>query len=366
MDCLDTQWLSNAEYYRMFSRKVDERRIPVSGSLALTDRCNLRCIHCYLGQPQAVSQELTAAQWLAIIDDITRNGCLYVLLTGGEPMLRKDFDTIYRHAKESGLITSVFTNGTRISSDTIALFQDLPPHGLEISLYGATEKTCAQVTGRNDAYQRCRDGLDQLHAAGIPFSLKTVLMKANLEDFHAIKTLARHYQAEFRFDAAIFPGLDGDETPLEQRVDPKEAVALELEEPDMVSRWKAYLDRQGAFSPADKLYNCGTGLTSFHIDARGNLQPCILVDRVQYNLLQGEFEIGWHEVIPRIRDIPVNKTGECAQCAERSLCGLCPAFFKLETGSEEAKSEYLCAMGQYRFSTIYGSNPEGGQNARGQ
>lgn len=364
MDCPDTQWLSNAEYYRMFSRKVDERRIPVSGSLALTDRCNLRCIHCYLGQPQQASRELTTAQWLAIIDDITRAGCLYVLLTGGEPLLRKDFATIYRHAKESGLITSVFTNGTRLSSDIIALFQDLPPHGLEISLYGATDATCTKVTGRADAYQQCRTGLDKLHAAGIPFSLKTILMKSNLPEFHAIKAIARRYQADFRFDAAIFPCLDGDTDPLTQRVDPEQAVALELEEPEMVSRWKAYLDRQGEFIPSETLYNCGTGLTSFHIDARGHLQPCVLVDRVQYDLLQGEFEKGWREVIPRIRDIPVHKTGECAQCSERSLCGLCPAFFKLETGSEEVKSDYLCTMGQQRFNTIFGYNPTGGQDAR--
>ncbi len=365
MDCPETQWPSNAAYYEMFSRKLDERRIPASGSIALTDRCNLRCIHCYVGSAQQTAgstYELTTDQWISIIDEITRSGCLHLLLTGGEPLLRRDFTTLYTHAKMSGLITSVFTNGTRLTPAIIELFSDLPPGGLEISVYGASENTYRTITGISGAYEKCLQGIEYLHAAGIDFSLKTILMSANLEEFSAIKAIAEKFDVDFRFDAAIFPCLDGNTGPLAFRVDPEKAIDLELEDPEMITRWREYLDRQGTLISSDRLYNCGTGLTSFHVDSRGNLQPCVLVDRVKYNLLEGSFQEGWHNVIPRIREIPVDKATECAQCEERLLCGLCPAFFKLENGSEEIKSDYLCAMGQHRYRTIMGSEPTGGHN----
>ncbi len=368
MDCQETQWLSNAAYSKMFSRKLAEHRVPVSGSIALTGRCNLKCVHCYLGSlyqaPHIISRELSTDKWISIIDEITEAGCLYLLLTGGEPLLRDDFASIYTHAKKSGLITSVFTNGTRITPEIIELFCDLPPNGLEISLYGTTETTYFNITGIPGAYEKCRRGIQQLHTAGVDFSLKTILMTGNLHEFHDIKEFARQYGVEFRFDAAIFPRLDGNTKPLAFRVDPEKAIDFELEDPEMITRWREYLSRQGDLIPSDRLYNCGTGLTSFHVDSLGNLQPCVLVDSVQYSLLEGPFLKGWRDVIPRIREIRVDKAGECSQCEERLLCGLCPAFFKLENGSEEIKSDYLCAMGHHRYSTIFGSEPTGGNNAK--
>jgi radical SAM protein with 4Fe4S-binding SPASM domain len=360
LDCPETEWLSNDAYFKLFSRKLDERRVPVSGSIALTSRCNLRCQHCYLGsqqkKPSHISRELGTEKWMAIMDEFTEAGCLYLLLTGGEPLLRDDFSTLYTHAKTSGLITSVFTNGTRLTPDIIELFCDLPPAGLEISLYGASEETYRKITGIPGAYNKCLQGMERLQAAGIVFSLKTILMTANLHEFHAIKTLAQHYDVGFRFDAAIFPCLDGNQKPLALRVAPEQAVRLELEDPEMIARWHAFLDRQGDLINTDRLYNCGTGLTSFYVDSVGNLQPCVLANEIQYNLLEGPFKKGWVEVIPQIREIRVDKTMECAQCEKRLMCGLCPAFFKLENGSAEIKSDYLCALGHQRYNTIFGLN----------
>jgi len=369
VDCPETQALVKGTFTRTFSRKLEKRRIPISGSIALTNRCNLRCVHCYLGRqalsPRASqSKELSANRWMAIIDEIAAAGCLYLLFTGGEPLLRNDFKQIYAHTKQAGILTSVFTNGTRFTPTIIELFRDLPPHELEISLYGMCAATYQAITGNPEGHAECRRGIDQLHAAGIKFSLKTILMADNQHEFHAIKDLARQYNADFRFDAAIFPCLDGNQAPLAHRVSPEKAVDLELEDTAMIDRWRDYIKRHGDLMAFDKLYNCGTGLTSFHIDATGNLMPCVLVDAVTYNLSDGSFQTGWHEVIPMIREIRVDKEVECAQCDKRLLCGLCPAFFNLENGSAETKSEYLCAMGHHRFSTIFGLQPTGGHDAQ--
>ena len=79
---------------------------------------------------------MNTARVLSVIDEITEAGCLSLLITGGEPLLRHDFSEIYRHAKKSGLLVTVFTNGTLITPAVIELFADLPPQIVEISLYG--------------------------------------------------------------------------------------------------------------------------------------------------------------------------------------------------------------------------------------
>ena len=49
MECAE-KWTSDLDFIREFNKKAEQLRIPISGSIDLTNRCNLRCIHCYLGQ----------------------------------------------------------------------------------------------------------------------------------------------------------------------------------------------------------------------------------------------------------------------------------------------------------------------------
>ena len=355
IDCPANVLLSGTAYQEMFSRKVEERRIPVSGTIALTHRCNLHCLHCYVGPSVRPDGELTTGQWISLIDAMVEAGCLYLVITGGEPLVRSDFAEIYSHAKRSGLITTVFTNGTLITPEIVELFQDLPPSDVEITLYGMSAETYKRVCGQAGAFAKAMTGIERLREASLPFHLKTVVMTSNLADFHKIRDFATRYDTKFRLDAALFPRLDGDQEPISLRIDPEMAIDLELENPETVQGWLEFFQRQGqgAFIPPDKLYTCGTGLTSFYVDAHGMLKPCLLVDRISYNLLEGPFSDGWQD-IGRIRDIEVDKGVECAQCQDQPVCGFCPAFFKLEQGSEEIKSSYLCDMGYHRARKILG------------
>jgi radical SAM protein with 4Fe4S-binding SPASM domain len=356
MECTQTDWLSDKEYLQQFNRKVAEQRVPFYGSIDLTHRCNLRCVHCYLGDKASVrenyNQELGTAQWISIIDEIAEAGCLNLLITGGEPLLRKDFKHIYRHAKTKGLLVTVFTNGTMITKGILELFQDLPPRAVEISLYGATAPTYEKITGIKGSFERCLKGIQSLLGHRINLKLKTMLMTLNRHEFYDIETMAKEYGVKFRFDAAIFPCMDGDKSPLGLRVSPEEAIEKEFSDRDRSRQWKVFFERMQGFSLPDTLYNCGTGLTSFHIDPYGHLQPCLMVANLRYDLLDGSFMEGWGDVIPSIRDRKVGADYTCNKCDKMTLCGFCPGFFELENGAEDIYSEYLCALGRCRFEAI--------------
>lgn len=370
MDCPQAEPLGTVEYLRQFNRKVAQQRVPLTGGIEPTRRCNLGCAHCYLGRParrEAGQRELSTAQWFSILDQATEAGCLNLLITGGEPLLRHDFAALYRHAKELGLLVTVFTNGTLVNDDVVALFTDLPPRQVEVSVYGATAETHETVTGVPGSFQRCLAGIRRLLGAGIEVGLKTVLMTLNRHEFPAMERMANDLGVKFRFDACIFPCFDGDRAPVALRVPAREAVAVEMADERRRKSWLEFFRRQGAIPPAETLYQCGAGNICFHVDAAGNLRPCLMVPEPSCSLLSRSFADGWQNVIPRLNDLRSRADFGCRSCEKRALCGYCPAFFALESGAEQERSDYLCAIGHHRHEALVGEGlplqPEGDLDA---
>mgnify|MGYP000497106757 CR=1 FL=1 len=106
----------------------------------------------------------------------------------------------------------------------IEVFRDLPPTGVEITLYGATPETYESVTGVPGSYERCMSGIERLREAGIRLGLKTVLMVPNRHELHQIGHMAKTLgDKKFRFDIEIQGAFGQDSKPLEVRLDPATA-----------------------------------------------------------------------------------------------------------------------------------------------
>ena len=344
------------DFLYQFRKQVAEERIPISGSMDLTHRCNLRCVHCYLdpqgNKKQNIQEEMNTDQVIGILDEITAAGCLYLLITGGEPLLRGDFSQIYQHMKGNGLLVTIFSNGTLISERIMNLFEDLPPKAVEISLYGATADTYEKITGVKGSFARCMKGIQGLLDHGINLRLKTVLMTANRHELDKMEQLARNFGVSFRFDAALFPRFNGDTYPVELRVSPEEAIEREFSGPERRLGWEKFFEHFKEVSFSNNLYECGAGLTNFHIEPYGNLQPCLMSIGEKFSILGGKFLEGWETEMPDIRKIKLNPDHLCHDCPKRILCGYCPPFFKLENHSQTSISDSLCTMGQLRYEKL--------------
>ncbi len=296
---------------------------------------------------------MDTARVKSVIDDVAANGCLYLVITGGDPMMRKDFPEIYCHAREQGLIVTVFCDGVLVNGRIVELFQEVPPFNVEISLYGATADTYQAVTRVPGSFSRCLRGIRLLLEGGIAVSLKTVLMTINQHELAEMRRMAEDLGVSFRVDSAIFPCLpDRGQEPLDLRVDPQTAVELELEDPRQAGNWGDNIAECRGHTPSEHLSSCGAGLTNFYVDPFGYASPCLMTTHYRYSLAERDFGRLWDRELARLRDAKPRDDYACNSCEMRAACTGCPAFNYLENGAEDVRSEYVCETTRARWQAL--------------
>ena len=328
-------------------------RILLSCVIELTRRCNNRCIHCFINKPcwdpEEKHKELNLKELQQILDDLAELGCLRLLLTGGEPLLREDFREIYLYAKKKGFLVTVFTNGTLITPTLADFFQEYPPRAIEITLYGATKSTYEKVTGIAGSYDNCLRGLRLLLDRSLSVRLKTVIIKANKHEFIPMRDFVQNLGLDFRFDALINARVDGERDVTQLRISPAEVVELDLTDPRRKQEFRRLYDRSaGNRANSGLLYKCGAGLNSVHIDPLGQLSLCTTSRTPSYDLRTGSLAEAWSEFIPDIRKHKVLRPGPCQTCDLSAICNQCPGWAQLESGDPEASVDFLCAVTRLR------------------
>jgi radical SAM protein with 4Fe4S-binding SPASM domain len=334
--------------------KAKRARSPIQGDIDITSRCNLKCAHCYIqGSSLKDEHELSYEEICRIFDQIADEGCLWMCITGGEPLLRPDFTDIYRYAKRKGFIITLFTNGTLLTPEIADLLQEEKPFRIEISLYGMTAATYESVTGVPGSFARCMRGIDLIMERKLPLRLKTIAMTLNKHEVMDMQRYAEKLGVHFRFDPMISNRLDGSDKPANLRLSPEEILELDLADEARADSFQKLCDSRWIVVGDDRLYTCGAGMNSFHVTAAGDLTECVMGRRTNYNLLRGTFHEGFFEAIPdRVLSQKRTHPSECQACPMITICGNCPSWAELECGDPEAKVEYLCQVAHLRATTF--------------
>lgn len=360
MQCPGIPTIPYSELHRLLRGRAEHGRLPLAGSLELTERCNNRCVHCYInrsaGDQLARDRELTYQEICTTLDQIVDEGCLWLLLTGGEVLLRSDFLDIYTYAKHKGLLLTIFTNGTLLTPEMADYLAEWPPYRLEITLYGSNQEVYEAVTGVAGSFARCMKGIELALERNLPLRLKATLCTLNQHDLVVMKQFATDVGVGFRFDPLLNARIDhvGEVDGL--RLSPDEVVALDLTEPKRMAQWVELRSTFGLPVEPERLFYCKAGLNSFHIDAYGRLGICMMMRQPTYDLREGTFAAGWHKFVPELRARSRLKRVACQECRLVSVCGQCPAWSQLEhgVGHEEEPVDYLCKVTHLRDRVLPG------------
>jgi radical SAM protein with 4Fe4S-binding SPASM domain len=173
---------------------------PYVVSWNLTYRCNLACEHCYLdaGPRPAVGtenfsdrSELGTEECYEVIDQIATFApeCL-TILTGGEPLLRRDILEIVARASQRGLWVVVGTNGVRVTDNVARRLAESGARGLSLSLDALDPRRHDRFRMVRGAWQNTVEGAEILNRAGLPFIVQTTAGSHNLDELDGIADFA--------------------------------------------------------------------------------------------------------------------------------------------------------------------------------
>lgn len=262
--------------------QAHKKRLLLSMVLDLTARCNNNCSHCYINLPAndvaAKKQELDSHDISAIMDQAQSLGTLWVLLSGGEPLLRPDFYDIYQMLKKKGFFVSVFTNASLVTKGHIALFEKYPPHNIEVSVYAATPGVHQAVTRKN-TFAQTMAGIDMLVSAGLPVTLKSTIIKANAAELDDIAAFCRaKSDRPFRFDPFLQLRIDNDHEKnkeiISQRLTPDDIICMEKKDIERHQALAEKCTQKMASVNPDRLFRCQAGINSCAVGWDGTFRLC--------------------------------------------------------------------------------------------
>ena len=155
----------------------------------ITRRCNLKCIHCYAqAKDQSFDNELTTEEGKNLIDDLSQYKVPVLLLSGGEPTIRKDLPELAAYAIEKGMRAVISTNGTLITQQMARVLKDIGLSYVGISLDGM-EKIHDRFRGVKGAFRSALEGIKNCQDAGIKVGLRFTINKFNVAEIENIFNL---------------------------------------------------------------------------------------------------------------------------------------------------------------------------------
>ena len=324
----------------------------------LTERCNNDCIHCCINlavhDRRARDREMTTPEVRGILAEAARLGCLQVRFTGGEPLLRPDFEELYLFARRLGLKVLIFTNARLISAHLAEVLAQVPPlAAIEITVYGMHADSYDAVTGVPGSFAQFRRGLDRLLERRVPFTVKGALLPPNrgeVDEFDAW-ALSTPWMQE-RPGYSMFFDLrqrrdDAQKNALIEslRLTPQEALEVLARDEVRYRREMAEFAAKFMGPPGDLLFNCGAG-HEVSVDAYGTAQPCLGMRSPDLTVDLRTSSLS--DAVDRLADVRALRATNpeylrrCARCFLKSACEQCPAKSWAEHGTLDTPVEYYC------------------------
>lgn len=162
MDLFDT----NTTFERQLFAKAARNRIPLYGVLELLPLCNLNCDMCYVHlskqEMQSQGRLRSLDEWISLAKQMKDAGTLFLLLTGGEPLLFPQFKELYCALKDMGMILTLNTNGTLINEEWAEFFTKNKPRRINITLYGSKNETYENLCHMKDGFDKTIRGIELL------------------------------------------------------------------------------------------------------------------------------------------------------------------------------------------------------------
>lgn len=343
-----------------FHRKAQITKTPISGTFELSPLCNMDCKMCYIKmskeKQESIARLRTKEEWIELAKKAKEKGLLFLLLTGGEPFLVKDFKELYIELYKMGFCISVNSNGTMIDEDVIEWLKHYPPMRMNITLYGASDETYGRLCNNPKGFTQIVKALSLLNENNIQVKLNCSVTPYNKDDLKQMMDFAEEHDLPIQAASYMFPPLRKDETKIGQndRFTAEDAAlygAYISAYSNGFDRFKEYIESgQLALYDADddcgvvegEHMRCRAGITSFWMTWEGKMLPCGMIPEGGLDPWEVGFDEAWENTKNIVSEIKLPV--KCAGCGKKDECMTCAAMVYTETGTYDKVPQYRCEM----------------------
>lgn len=358
----------------------------------ITRSCNLLCAHCRASAVDGpYSDELTLEECYHVIDQILEVGNPILILTGGEPLNRKDVFSIARYGVSKGMRVVMGSNGTQVTPEIAAKMKDVSIARLGVSLDFPTAELQDKFRGKNGAFDAVKEGVANAHKAGLEIQINSTVTKLNVNYLDKLLAIALEWGAVAFHPFLLVPtgrgkGLESVELSPQEYEDTLNWIydkQLEMGDriffkPTDAPHYLRIVSQRRKQNPAANVApesrpspttgrrhpinamtrGCMAGTGFCFISHTGRVQGCGYLTPEAGNVRQQSFSQIWNDspLFNHIRDLS-NLKGKCGTCEYKRICGGCRARAFETTGDYLAAEPYCIYKPQAERRSLMGAQP---------
>jgi len=301
---------------------------PPHMSVELTEGCNLHCDYCYRESDASKLSHMPTETLLELLERLWHGGLRSVELTGGEPLLHRDFPRILDYCSEKFLMVGVLSNGTLVDDRLAGKFAEMGEKLIfSVSLDASSAAAHDARRGVAGAWERTTRNIGRLAALGVGIRVSMVVDERNFADLEDTLLLAKSLGARaFSYSPLLPLGRGKDRYSTAWKLGGDEVFAKEAE---LAERYKGFLGilSEETVCEVEGEDGCGAGYRTFGMDPWGNVRPCATFgprELVFGNLVtQTMDDVFSHPAVFAMNQLRTPSSDFCSNCSHFGFCRYC-------------------------------------------
>jgi len=316
--------------------------------IEIISECNERCVHCYIPHDNKVSH-IEPDLFYDVLKQCKNMRLLHLTLSGGEPMLHKNFCDFLRKCREYDFSVNVLSNLTLLDDEIIKEMKAIPLLGVQVSLYSMDSNIHDEITQMKGSFEKTKNAILKLIENDIPLQISCPIMKQNKNCYGDVIKWAKKHKIHVGEDYIIIARYNHTTQNLSCRLsinEIKEVINDKVaNDAKYLEKMEIAAEKKKNITPND--FVCSVCHSSICIADNGNVYPCAgWQDYIVGNVKETSLNDIWDnsEKVQYLRGLRNQDFPKCIQCPDKEFCTMCMVRNANENplGDLLAVNEYFC------------------------